>query len=707
MKPTDNRREFIRKVAISGVGLSLASKITDASASLPAINDPVIIIPASNAAPDVPWVPRRAASWWGSIEDLLYPAKGVTDKIKRRAEGFAKANIDTAVNFGFHIRFDFSNYFGQLHGYYANVCEELHKHGIKFMDHYSCNHTARPRGAEELKRLQAMQRHCVLLFNDDASARQAQYEGYKFDDLCQVDIRTGARGYTPIYQLETFCHNNPKFLDMHAKYLQRLLKDAPIDGFQVDDMCNYAGLNVCNCKYCQDRFKKDYGHVVPPHTDKTFWGNITGEFAGGNYENPAFRDWLSMRSNIITEHVKMVKGILGNKPLMTCVSSSGPRRLNALTLNLEHMASTLDFFMLENVGFNVKSVNWVRMDAEALHQKDIAQKRGNAPAMALSYTIYEKGAYLGWALSRFWGVGNWCSTLYGRLESDPADKMDDYEVVDQWNNWEIKHSDLDFREGKDLVEVRVVNSNYCKDNGWHDADGKEQWDKVRVWSERLVKSNVGYRIVRSTELSDAAELNKEHTPLILDSIGCVSDKQFNAIRNYLAKGGIAWLALPFGTHDDKGFKRTAPLSDKLLANHYKNLLVIETATKADTLSKLIVEKRFKPIVKQVAGGSGWVTRVRHYGDKPVIHLMNTAITAIPHPLLKDGQGNAVLNDMTSKVTDNNLRFEIDTKRLSLNGLTVQTPELGEEKRQATVQQKNGSSILGVDLSNINVYAVIG
>jgi hypothetical protein len=494
---------------------------------------------------------------------------------------------------------------------------------------------------------------------------------------------------------------------MHAKYLQRLLKDAPIDGFQVDDMCDYAGLNVCNCKYCKDRFKKDYGHVAPPHSDKAFWGNITGDFAGGNYENPAFRDWLKMRSDIITEHVKMVKGIIGNKPLMTCVSSSGPIRLNALTLNLENMASALDFFMLENVGFNVKSVNWVSMDAEALHQKDIAQKRGNAPAIALSYTIYEKGAYLGWALSRFWGVGNWCSTLYGRLAADPTDRMDDNEVIDQWNSWEIKHNDLDFYKGKDLVEVRLVNSSFCKDNGWRDAEGKEQWDKVKAWSAGLVKNSIGYRFVRSTELADAVELNKEHTPLILDSLACVSDAQFSAISNYLAKGGIAWLALPFGTHDDKGFKRTAPLSDKLLANRYKNLTVVETATKTDTLGKLITEKRFKPVIKQVAGGNGWVVRVRHYANKPVIHLMNTAITAIPHPVLKDSQGNAVLKDMESKVADNNLRFEIDAKRLSLSGLTVRTPELGEEIRQATVQQKNGSSILIVDLSKINVYAVIG
>ncbi len=126
MKSPDNRREFIKKVAISGVGLGLTSKISDAAVLPSAANDPVINIPISKPAPDVPFIPRRAASWWGSIDDLLWSEKNVVDNIKRRAEGFAKANIDTAINFGFHMRFDFANYFGQLHGYFATVCEELH-----------------------------------------------------------------------------------------------------------------------------------------------------------------------------------------------------------------------------------------------------------------------------------------------------------------------------------------------------------------------------------------------------------------------------------------------------------------------------------------------------------------------------------------------------------------------------------------------------
>ena len=193
--------------------------------------------------PDIPFVPHRVARWWIDLEDLQWSQKSVRDKIKRRAEAFAEAKIDTAINGGCHIRFDFSNYFGQLHGYLANVCEELHKHGIKYIDHYSCNHVQRPRDEEEFHKLHRNHRHHVLLFHDPIAAKHAQYEGHRFQDICEVDVRDGSRGYAAQYQMEAFCHNNPGFLDMHVKYLKRLLAEVPIDAIEVDDMCDYVGLH--------------------------------------------------------------------------------------------------------------------------------------------------------------------------------------------------------------------------------------------------------------------------------------------------------------------------------------------------------------------------------------------------------------------------------------------------------------------------------
>jgi hypothetical protein len=656
----------------------------------------------------LPFIPVRAASWWCDIEDLLWSQKKVVDKIKFRAEAFAKAKIDTAINFGFHIRFDFSNYFGQLHGYYANVCEELHKYDIRFLDHYSCNHVERPRGKAEVEKLHKMQRHHILLFHDPVSAGYAQYEGHFFKDLCEISLHDGSRGYAKQYQLEIFCQNNPGFIDMHRKYLSRLLDEVPLDGLQVDDMCDYAGLVTCGCKYCRDRFKKEYNFDLPGLDDTGFWGDIKGrnEFQWGNYENPAFRSWIKMKADSVADHLKMVKEVTGNRPLMTCCSSSGPVYLNSIALNLENMSPYLDLFMLENCGINVNSVDWVRMDSEALHQKDIAAKKNNAPALALSYTIYEKGGYLGWSLSRFWGVANWSSTLNQRLEEDPPDMMLIEDIIDKYNNWELKNSNLNYRIGEDLVEVRLVNSRYCRENGWRGTDGQEQWDKAAAWSSLLVKSNIGYRFVRCEELSDPDALCRDNTPLILDSVGSVSDSQFKAIKKYLSAGGQAWMALPFGTHDETGNKRAVPLSSSLLKAKYKNLLIINSVSIEDPLEKLIRGKRFHPVLTQISGDTRWAVRIRFYEGRPVLHFLSRGLIAIPHPSIKDMGGVAVLKDIDSEIKDNKLSYEIDSSGVAISSLAVLSPETGNNSINAEIRHiKNDRLVLNVNLEGIKIYAV--
>jgi hypothetical protein len=705
MKSSFSRRNFVKKSATCAVGLGVVSHI-------PANGQTLITQEIKGSLTDsrmnqLPFIPARAASWWCEFEDLLWPQKKIVDRIKHRAEAFAKAKIDTAINFGFHIRFDFSNYFGQLHGYYANVCDELHRYDIKFMDHYSCNHVERPRGEEEFRKLHKGQRHHILLFHDAIAAEYAQYEGHFFKDICEVDLRDGSRGYARQYQMEVFCHNNPGFLDMHKKYLQRLMKEVPFDGIEVDDMCDYAGLTTCGCRFCRDRFKREYGQEIPAFGEANFWGDTTKSMLQwGNYENPLFRDWIRMKIDSVADHVKMVKSIIGDKPLMSCCSGTGPVALNAISLNLETMAPYLDFFMLENVGLNIKCTDWVRMDAEALQQKDIAQKRGNAPAMALSYTVYEKGGYLGWSLSRFWGVANWSSTLTQRLEEDPADAMETADIINPYNNWELKNSNLNYRDGHDLVEVRLVNSSYCRDSGWRGADNLEQWDKVKAWSANLVKNNIGYRFVRSQEFSDEAALCSENTPLVLDSLGCVSESQFKALKSYLSKGGAGWLALPFGTHDEKGFKRETPLSAELLKHNYKNLVVVDTATKGDPLHMLISKGTFQPVIKQLSGDTRWAVRIRIHHDKPVIHFMNTAMIAIPHPVLKDVPGIPVLNDIGSKIEDNNLTYEINTTRFKLTQLSAMSPELGEKVTAVGIRKvKERISTINVNLTGVKVYAI--
>ncbi len=651
--------------------------------------------------------PRKMASWVTELEDILWPDKAIVEKIKKRAKSFSDAGIDTAINFGFHLRFDFSDHFDMLHGYFKNVCDELHQYGIKFMDHYSCNLVERPRTQEDFFYLHNAHKHHVLLHKDSKAAAFAQYEGHMFQDICEKRVNDGTRGYSWNYQAEMFCHNNPNFLDMHKKYLQRLFADVPIDGLEIDDMCDYGAFSTCCCEY-----RKDYGRELPPFENKDFWGDTSGNpTTWGNYDNPAFRDWVMLKAYSARDHIKMVKSVLGDRPLMTCCSATGPMVLNGLGLNLERFMDDLDLVMLENCGMGVQTVVWDRIEAEALQQKNIALNMGKAPAIALSYSTYDTSAYMGWAFARFWGVSNWASTLVGRLSHDPGDIKEISDLLAPCNNWEDRYSKIDPCEGKDLYEVRLVNNLLCRENGHRDNQGMDHWSKTAAWSKALLRCNVGYRFVRYTELSDQERLLSEDTPLILDNCGVVSNDQFEAIKAFLNQSGKVIIVLPFGTKDEKGFVREKPLSDELIKNAYPGLTLIENhLADEDIVNQLIKKEIIKPRVRQIQGDETWAVKIRKHEGHLVMHLLNRAIEAIAHPeLTTPYSGGKILYDINAANKQETLSYIIKTDSMtgSFKDLYFMSPETGSVIRDVAVEQVNEEEIkITFNVKDIKLYGIV-
>jgi hypothetical protein len=149
-----------------------------------------------------------------------------------------------------------------------------------------------------------------------------------------------------------------------------------------------------------------------------------------------------------------------------------------------------------------------------------------------------------------------------------------------------------------------------------------------------------------------------------------------------------------------------PLPDELKKHRYKNLLVTASAVSSQPLQQLIAANKFKPVFKQIKGDTRWVARIRLYNDKPVLHFMNTTLTAIPHPTLKDLSGIPILIGLDSAITDNDLLYEINTSQFSLPGLSVMSPELDEVKRPVLITKKGKDAVtLQVNLDGVKVYAV--
>jgi hypothetical protein len=671
----------------------------------------------------VPFRPKRTASWWSKLEDLQWPEKRARDMIRRRADALVEANVDTVIHFGFHFRFDFFPFFGAMHGLLADIAVALHEREIRFLDHYSCNLLARPNSEEERLRYHTHQRHHVVLYPDMSAAKTAGYDGYRFRDLCEVDLVTGGPAYTPIYNAEMLCHNNPNFLAMHAAYLNRLFSEVPLDGIQADDMCIYNYFRSCGCEFCRERFRSDYGHELPPLSDVSFWGETSGDLdlnrdtsgnpkTWGNYENPAFRDWVRMRYKMPVDHLKMVKDIIGpEKVLMTCCSKSSPELLNAMAMSNEGNIETCDWILLENCGLGVATLNWQHTEPEAILQKSIAiTKTGSAASPIIcSYTIYEEGAYLGWALARYWGVVNWISTLTAGLIEHPDDAKEEASLISPYNNWEQRNR-LDYDE-TDVLNARIAFLRANRDCGRRDKDGAEYWRHSERWARAFLKKNIGYRFVVSSELENSNTCEDDRSPIVFDACECVSNTEYANITKRLNAGCRVIIVPPFGTHTEKGFARPHTLLEKLLEEGYgQSVTVLDQEWRPELVDELIEQGKIIPSVRILGENQVWAARLRMTNGGLIVHLLNHDLEGIEDPTMFDRWGRErILRTIYSTASPEPFKIEI-----RLHGVGADTaieskmisPELDSRRELRTVDRTGDKLTLEVDMSDIRLYAAI-
>jgi hypothetical protein len=698
------RRDFMKTAATAVMGAKCEGRF--APATLKAASSP----PSADRS-QKPY-PQRVISWWSTVGDLEWPSRAVRDKIQRRADAMAAAKIDVAINFGFHYRFDFAPNFANLHGYLADVATALHERNIQFMDHFSCNVIARPRTPEDILGFHTHERHCVNLYPDAVAAREAGYAGYRFNDLRETLVASGEATYIQMYAGECLCHNNPNFMEMHKAYLQRLFTEVPLDGIHQDDMGFYGSFSTCGCRYCREKFHRQFGRELPPLSDRDFWGDTSGKPPDwGNYSNPAFRDWVRLRYQSNADHLKVVREVIGpDKILMTCCSSSGPLRLNGMGLSAEEWVDVVDWITMENVGLSPKSVQWSRIEPEAMLHKGIAgsKSEAGAPAITISYFTYPDGAYLGWAIARYWGVGNWATTLWGRLPADPPDGKEEAELILPFNQWEIAHP-LD-APGRDVMDLQLAFIRASRDNGWRDAQGRDSWDRIRRWSEYLTKNSLGYEFLTTRELEAASPQLFTSLPLVLDGSAHVSDRVGQVLRNFVTRGGRLWIVPPFGDCNEHAIPRPKSLLQTLTEDNSlrERILVIDPAVGPAILAELTRKKEFAPRIHQVSGPSGWSARLRLHDQRLCLHLLNANLQGEPHSTLAERRGEKILYRINTEPAREPLVLEVDCAGLpSLDQAAMESPDLRASRPVAVKPTGNAHLQLTLNLEGIRIYAMVG
>jgi hypothetical protein len=419
-----------------------------------------------------------------------------------------------------------------------------------------------------------------------------------------------------------------------------------------------------------------------------------------------------MRYATPADHLKVVRDAIGpDKVLMTCCSTSAPLVLNAMGMSYEGPIDTCDWVMLENCGLGARTVKWTTIEPEGNLQKSIAVAKSDGPAatVALSYTIFDDGAYLGWALAQFWGVTNWISTLTTGLLEQPDHVKEEPELIAPYNNWECRNETSESRE--DVIDARVAFLRANRDCAWKDAEGVEYWQHSRRWAQALVDRNVGYRFMISRELSSPDFAARDKSPLILDGCACVSDVEYSNVQRFVESGGNVWIVPPFGTHNERGFKRESVPLDQLKASCCgESLKILDGQWSPEIVDELIADGRLSPCATVVGENPSWAVRLRKTDRGFAVHLLNKDLEGIEHPTITDRWGETkVLDRIVSHASDKPLDIKLSLPGVDAGqklDIKMLSPELDKARVRSFDRKGGGDVNLKIDMSGLRIYGVV-
>jgi hypothetical protein len=476
------------------------------------------------------------ASWWLLWEDLIFPENGIEEKVVKQARKFKEAGIDTVVIFGCHFRWDYIYNWERFHNLLKFIVDTCHKEEIKVFDHHSANLVHRVSNAQEYSNISRTNRHHVPFFPSREFADTITFDGHKLNDFRMVSVQDGKPCYLSSYNAEIFCMNNTDFVKAYQKYLKELLKTG-IDGLMPDDVIYYPGWKSCGCKFCREKFKNNFGHDLPPTSNEDFWGN---------YESPAFKDWLDMRYHDSLDFLNAVKETVGvDFPLMSCCSTSSLKVLDGSGMNAIIMSRALNNIMLEMCGEIVsEKSDYLEHISDLMLHKAVAANH-NYPNIGLGYAHNKDSAFVIWALNKIFTSNCWISTLTGRLGvSENTRKLipDEADIIKEAYGFEKQHQDLFKAESSARLAILFSLENLVY-NGCTQDDYSQPWRNI---TQGLFRKNIQFDVVTDIPCPE------KYPVLLLSNFDCISEKDNAGLIKYMKDGGTIIASGLLGFRNERG-----------------------------------------------------------------------------------------------------------------------------------------------------------
>ena len=477
--------------------------------------------------------PERIATWWIRWNDLNWPNPDTLDRIRRRAEGFARADVSAAMLFGAHFRWDYLPVFPLLHDYIAQVVEELHGYGIKVFDHHSVDLVHRYHNRQEMRHVMLDSGPHLPFSPTFEAAESWQYKGKRLNDWRMLDVHDGKPLYFPQYTAQCFCFRNPEFVESYIDYAKYLVRETGIDGLEADDATHFLGYNSCACPHCRAELKRRAGIDLPPVEEGSdFWGN---------WNNPAWKAWIDLRFDTVGEFFVKLRAALP-EPFMlaTCGGSSAAAGVVATAADARQSGRGCSYTNMELVG-NTPPYKGDPMTVNVpIRQRLSNASHHAAVARGLGSRFYNTGfafttvaADHVWALCKVLGGDAWIGTLKGRLglpdhilETLPNEE----DIVGEAFGFEKRHPELFAGQlaGQAAVLFSYETRNHTLMGSLMDGYSKDYGAALTALFRAGICPHTVFEVPKGPE---------EYPVLILASVANVLPQEREALERYRAAGG--------------------------------------------------------------------------------------------------------------------------------------------------------------------------
>lgn len=123
------------------------------------------------------------------------------------------------------------------------------------------------------------------------------------------------------------------------------------------------------------------------------------------------------------------------------------------------------------------------------------------------------------------------------------------------------------------------------------------------------------------------------------------------------------------------------------------------------LNQLVTQGKLAPRVRQVSGDGMWALRAKSYQGHVVLHLLNRALAAVPHPTCRDARSRAILQAIEATNTQHTAEYLINFAEPEAPWPTAEY--LSPETVKRSVELADPTTIRKkVNLENIRLYALI-